>query len=70
MPCGIPCDKCPHLDRCGGDFTEEPSERMCNTTCPHYDGLNQCCWQAGDWGLYFHVCEDDLCHLGYKGDGF
>jgi hypothetical protein len=68
MPCDVPCDKCPHLDKCGGEVEEGPAERFCNSTCSHFDEINQCCWQAGEWGLCFTVCEDDLCHLGYKGD--
>jgi len=24
MPCDVPCDKCQHLDRCGGEM-EEPT---------------------------------------------
>ena len=40
--------------------------RQCNNSCSHYDNLNQCCWQAGDWGLCFDVIEGDTCRLRYK----
>jgi len=44
----------------------EERTRECNNSCPHFDNLNQCCWQSGDWGLCFDVREGDRCHLGYK----
>lgn len=44
----------------------DPDEpRRCSDSCPHYDGLNECCWQATEKGLCFHVSEGDYCHLGY-----
>lgn len=42
------------------------SDRECSDECPHYDGINCCCWQSGKWGLCFNVQEGDLCHLGYE----
>jgi len=53
------------------DFDEEPDrQRICDNSCPHFDGLNMCCWQAGEWGLCFDVEEGDLCHLDYlENDG-
>ncbi len=44
--------------------------RYCDTSCPHYDELNRCCWQATRQGLCFSVSEGEVCHLGYtNGDG-
>jgi hypothetical protein len=48
------------------DENEEGRDRECDDTCAHFDSLNQCCWQAGTWGLCLDVEEGDLCHLGYK----
>lgn len=49
---------------------EEDTERECSDSCPHYDSLNQCCWQATKKGLCFTVHEGDYCHLGYmENDG-
>lgn len=73
MPCDVPCDKCPYIGKqCDGTFDEGASDelRQCGESCSHHDSLNQCCWQAGDWGLCFHVSEGDVCHLGYKGERF
>jgi len=39
--------------------------RQCDNSCAHFDLINQCCWQSGDWGICFDVQEGDLCHLGY-----
>jgi len=47
------------------DEDEEDEIRICDNCCPHYDGLNMCCWQSGRWGLCFDVREYDECHLGY-----
>lgn len=71
MPCDIPCDKCQHLDRCGGEMEDENDrKRSCSSSCCHYDELNQCCWQSGEWGLCFTVYDGDDCHLGYmENDG-
>jgi len=41
-------------------------QKECGNSCSHFDSLNQCCWQAGKWGLCFHVEEGDLCHLNRK----
>jgi len=41
-------------------------QRECGEECPHYDNVNQCCWQATEKGLCFDVEEGDRCHLGYK----
>ena len=52
------------------EFNEEYERwlelRQCDNSCSHYDHINQCCWQAGDWGLCFDVQEGDSCRLGYK----
>jgi len=40
--------------------------RECGSSCPHFDVINQCCWQSGEWGLCFNVQEGDVCRLGYK----
>lgn len=53
------------LEEFDDDFDDNPI-RECDESCSHYDSLNQCCWQAGDWGLCFDVEEGDYCHLGYK----
>ena len=74
-PCDNPqCATCELIDRCGGcliSMNEDPDEqRICDNSCPHFDELNMCCWQAGEWGLCFDVEEGDLCHLGYlENDG-
>lgn len=47
----------------------EPQEtRQCDSSCPHFDELNLCCWQATEKGLCFDVEEGDYCHLGYLED--
>ena len=48
------------------DMENEERIRECGNHCSHYDHLNQCCWQSGEWGLCFDVHEGDLCRLGYK----
>jgi hypothetical protein len=48
------------------DYEEKDQDRECSESCAHYDSLNQCCWQATEKGLCFHVSEGDYCHLGYK----
>ena len=54
----------------GCENEEEDRQRECGDSCSHFDSLNQCCWQSGDWGLYIEVSEGDLCHLGYmENDG-
>ena len=45
---------------------EEDEIRECSESCPHFDSLNQCCWQAGPWGLELDASEGDVCHLNYK----
>ena len=45
---------------------EDYELRECCNSCPHFDELNQCCWQSNSWGLCFHVEEGDYCRLGYK----
>lgn len=69
MPCDISCDKCQYIEHCGGEFDNEQN-RLCGESCSHFDNINQCCWQAGPWGLEFSVSDGDFCSLGYKeGDG-
>jgi hypothetical protein len=71
MPCDVPCDQCPHIDKCGGEPEEEGNQtRQCSDSCGHYDSLNRCCWQATEKGLCFHVSEGDYCQLGYKENDF
>jgi hypothetical protein len=53
------------------EFDSEDETRIrecCDYQCGHFDSLNQCCWQAGPWGLCFDVEEGDACKLGYKED--
>lgn len=57
-----------YYDNFDGDYTDEERERYCEDSCPHYDSLNQCCWQATEKGLCFKIQEGDLCHLGYSND--
>lgn len=45
---------------------EEHRDRECSNSCPHFDSLNRCCWQATEKGLCFDVDEGDYCHLGYE----
>jgi hypothetical protein len=45
---------------------ENHRQRECSNSCPHFDNLNQCCWQATEKGLCFTVEDGDLCHLGYE----
>jgi hypothetical protein len=53
--------------------------RECDSSCPHFDELNLCCWQSMErhvtrkdgrelieFRLCFNVSEGDYCHLGYK----
>ena len=42
--------------------------RTCSHSCPHYDSLNRCCWQATETSLCFDVSEGDYCHLDYEKD--
>ena len=65
MPCGTPCCECIHLAKCGGEM-DDTQDRECGQSCSHFDEINQCCWQAGEWGLCLDVSEGDGCHLGYK----
>ena len=54
-----------------GRYDEEEEERIRECTessCGHFDLINQCCWQSGRWGLCFDVEEGDSCRLGYKED--
>lgn len=69
--CDKPCDQCEYLGKqCDGTFEEHDQKRSCSTSCAHYDELNCCCWQAGDWGLCFSVSDGDDCHLQYmENDG-
>jgi hypothetical protein len=48
------------------DYEEEDRTRECSDSCPHFDSLNRCCWQATEKGLCFDVEEGDYCHLNYK----
>ena len=48
------------------DMEYEEQTRECGNHCSHYDNINSCCWQSGDWGLCFNVQEGDLCKLRYK----
>lgn len=66
MPCNTSCDKCDYLQQCGGDYLDDQQQRECGESCPHYDNINQCCWQSGEWGLCLDVSEGDYCHLNYK----
>lgn len=50
----------------GYEEVEDNSIWECNTSCPHYDEINLCCWQATEKGLCFDVREGDLCRFGYK----
>jgi len=50
------------------EFDSEDEKRECSESCPHFDGLNQCCWQSGPWGILIEISEGDACHLGYKED--
>lgn len=68
--CGVhpeACHGCEHLEHCGG-MDDEARIRDCGDSCGHFDGLNQCCWQAGNWGLFLDVAEGDSCHFGYMGE--
>jgi len=47
-------------------YENEDETRECEESCPHYDSLNCCCWQATEKGLCFDVSEGDYCHLSYK----
>lgn len=70
LVCGIhpeACQVCEHLERCGG-MDDDSEIRECDNSCPHFDSLNLCCWQAGPWGLCFDRSEGDPCRLGYKED--
>jgi len=48
------------------DVYEDDEPRECGEECPHFDRVNQCCWQATKKGLCFDVCEGDYCHLNYR----
>lgn len=50
------------------DVEDKDRDRECDDSCPHFDSLNQCCWQAGPWGLCFDRSEGYPCKLGYKED--
>jgi hypothetical protein len=58
--------KMSNIDDWDDDEDKGDRDRECSDSCPHYDSLNRCCWQAGEWGLYFHVFEGNYCQLGYK----
>jgi len=49
-------------------FDYEP--RLCEESCPHFDGLNQCCWliTAKTPGLCTNVSEGDYCFHGFNQD--
>ena len=65
MPCDVTCGECHFLPQCGGEV-DNSQDRECGESCAHFDNINQCCWQSGEWGLCLEVSEGDLCHLGYK----
>jgi len=52
------------------DFEEYHEPRRCDTSCPHFDILNQCCWLITDKtpGLFTYVSEGDCCIHGFKED--
>jgi hypothetical protein len=66
MPCECPCDQCNYIGQCSGDSLDSHEPRECGESCTHYDNINCCCWQSGEWGLCLEVGEGDHCHLGYK----
>ena len=53
----------------GYDF-EGDEELQCAESCPHFDGINQCCWliTAKTPGLCTDVEEGDYCFHGLKVD--
>lgn len=61
-----PCEKCKHNYECQEESENSDRARSCNTSCPHYDEINQCCWQATKSGLCFTVYDGDQCHLNYS----
>ena len=62
----LTCQDCAETDCSGCPEKEQDEERECSESCPHFDSLNECCWQAGPWGLELDASEGDACHLGYK----
>jgi hypothetical protein len=60
----------PHHDWEDFDFEEYREVRRCESDCPHFDSLNQCCWLITEKtpGLCTDVEEGDYCIHGIKED--
>ena len=42
--------------------------RICDNTCSHYDGINQCCWIVSERGLCSDRTAGDSCLYGFFDD--
>lgn len=51
------------------DYEDYRETRRCDSSCGHFDVINQCCWVMTEkTGLFTEVKEGDYCIHGFKED--